>query len=165
MKKSMLLFAVLFSILGLGLSSCDKEKEDDNLPAITESSYTLVFQGLTSTEVTGEISVCNDGYFVINGLDPNGNYVTIGTSEILVGETRDLCADDVFSGPVCIDNGDLIVTLAALQSNFYAISGTATRTSERSITISGVMEEYLTGPSYPFTLEATAGLLTPINCR
>ena len=165
MNKTIMLFAILFTSLSFGLSSCD-DKDDGDLPQVEESSYTFTFQGLTSTVLTGEISVCNDGYFIINGLDPNGDYLSISMSEIFVGETRDLCTEDASTGtPVCIDNGDLLLNIATLQSNFFAVSGSATRTSDRSITVSGVAKEYLTGPDLPFTLEATAGLLTPIDCR
>ena len=43
--------------------------------------------------------------------------------------------------------------------------GTVTRTSERSITITGVDKDMGAFQDYPFTLEATTGLFVDYNCK
>ncbi len=158
----MIVFAVLFSIFSLSLSSCG-EKDGAGDPEGGESSFTFTLRGVTSTIVLGEVHICQDGYLQINGEDPTGGMVTVGLSEILIGETRYVCSDDFIE--TCVEDGGLLITAGDANSVYVAISGSATRTSKTEITASGILRDVGDMQEYPFTLTANAGLFFPYNCR
>jgi hypothetical protein len=169
MKKSILTLAILFSIFTVVLNSCSKDDKDDKDEEqdLKVSSLKFTMDGITVTEVVGEIMACPDGYFGIVANAPDGTPVAINTSKILVGETRSICtimeeADD-FSA--CVDNGGFNVGGTAFTNQYSPISGTAKRTSVNDITISGVFIKIDDLTEHAFTLEATASLISPVNCE
>lgn len=169
MKNSILKFAIIFGVLSIGLSACDKDEDDNTSDSNQEttSSYTLTIDGITATEVVGEISVCNDGYFIINGTAPDGSNIALNTSKILVDETRSICnfqlEEEAFNS--CVDDAGFNIGGTIFTHHFSPISGTATRSSTNEITITGVLMQIDDMTEHDFTLEATAGLVTPINCE
>ncbi len=164
MKLSIFTITVILSALSIVFTSCNKSDDEDQ--DFKVSSYTLIIDGITATEVVGEISVCPDGFFTIIGTAPDGTPIAINTSKILVNETRSICSikeeSDEFLA--CVDNGGFNVG-GTVSTHFYSpVSGTATRTSTNDIEISGVlMKDDLT--EHAFTLEVTASLVSPVNCE
>jgi len=165
MKKSILKIAILLSAFTVVLNSCSKDDKDEEQD-FKVSSYTLTIEGITATEVVGEIYVCPDGFFGIVGSAPDGTPISISTSKILVNETRSICSIKESSEDFidCVDNGGFNVGGMILNHNYNPVSGTATRTSVNDITISGVLlKDDVT--EHAFTLEATASLVSPVNCE
>jgi len=170
MKKSMIKIAIIFGVLSIGLSACEKDDNDDSSDQNQEpttSSYTLTIDGITATEVVGEITVCNDGYFTINGKTPDGNNMSLSTSKIMVDETRSICDFQLEEADYnnCIDNDEFNIGGTIFTHHFSPVSGTATRSSTNDITITGVLMQIDDMTEHAFTLEATAGLVTLINCE
>lgn len=165
MKKSIFTIAILLSIFSVIQTSCNKDEPND-VQDLKISVFKLTLEGVTATEVVGEISVCPDGYFNIVGKAPDGTPIAINTSKILVNETRSICSidqeyDDFLA---CVDNGGFNVGGTIFEHFYSPVSGTATRTSTNDITISGVLKkDDLT--EHAFTLEATASLVSPVNCE
>lgn len=169
MKNSILKFAIIFGVLSIGLYACDKDEDDNTSDSNqeTESSYTLIIDGITATEVVGEITVCNDGYFTINGKTPDGNNMSLSTSKILEDETRSICdfqleAEEFTS---CVDDAGFNIGGTIFTHHFSPVSGTATRTGTNDLSVSGVLMQIDDMTEHAFTLEVTAGLVTPINCE
>ena len=166
----MLKIAILFSLFSVALSACNKDENDDasdQNQETTTSSYTLIIDGVTATEVVGEISVCNDGYFFINGKTPDGNNMSLNTSKIMVDETRSICdfqleAEEFTS---CVDDGGFNIGGTIFTHHFSPVSGTATRTSTNNLSVTGVLMQIDDLTEHAFTLEATAGLVSPVNCE
>ncbi len=166
MKKSILTLAILFSIFTVVLNSCSKDDKDEEQD-LKVSSLKFTMDGITVTEVIGEIMACPDGYFGIVATAPDGTPFAINTSKILVGETRSICnimeeAQDFLD---CVDNGGFNVGGTAFTNQYSPISGTAKRTSVNDITISGVFIKIDDLTEHAFTLEATASLISPVNCE
>jgi hypothetical protein len=166
MKKSIFTIAILLSIFSVTFTSCDKD-EDDLAQDLKVSAFTLTVGGVTATEVVGEIMVCPDGYFGINGKTPDGNALAFTTGKIMVNETRSICTimqknDDFIN---CVDNGGFNIGGLFQMNHYSPISGTATRTSINDITVSGVLVNLVDLTEYAFTLEATASLVSPVNCE
>ena len=165
MNKSIYAIAILLSIFSVALTSCNKDDSDDEQD-LKKSSLKLTLEGVTSTEVVGEISVCSDGFFTINGKTPDGTPIAMSTSKILVNETRSICTinQDYDAFIECVDNGGFNFGGSAFNQFYSPVSGTAKRTSTNSIEISGVlMKSDLS--EHAFTLEATASLVLSINCE
>lgn len=166
----MLKIAIIFGVLSIGLSACEKDDDDNTsntTPEATESSYTLIIDGITVTEFVGEITVCNDGYFTINGKTPDGNNMSLSTGKIMVDETRSICDFQLEEADYnnCIDNDGFNIGGTIFTHHFSPVSGTATRTSTNALSVSGVLMQIDDMSEHAFTLEATAGLVTPINCE
>lgn len=167
MKISIFKIAFLFCVLGLVFSSCGKDdSSSDDKDPVTVSSYILSIGDIIATEVEGNISVCPDGFFIINGKAPDGTPIALNSSKILVGETRSLCTinQDYEDFELCVDNGGFNFG-GHISGHFYSpISGTATRTSTNDLTVSGILiKDDLS--QHSFTLEATASFVSPINCE
>ncbi len=163
MKKTIFTITLLISIFSVSLISCNKDDDDPQDTIIESGTYQLVFEGITATEVVGNISVCEDGYFLIAGKTPNGKSLAINMSKIATGQTLLFCTEDEIEN--CIENGGCSLSITALQNNYYSISGTATRTSEKTLTASGNLRKPASIEEIPFTLEVTAGILNPTNCE
>ncbi len=164
MKRSFFTIALILSALSLVLTSCNKSDDEDQ--DFKVSSYKLVIDGITATEVVGEISCCPDGFFTILGTAPDGTPIAINTSKIMVNETRSICSikEESEDFLACVDNGGFNVGGTILTHFYSPVSGTATRTSTNDIEISGVLiKDDLT--EHAFTLEATASLVSPVNCE
>ncbi|MBN1970527.1 MAG: hypothetical protein JW870_14265 [Candidatus Delongbacteria bacterium] len=127
------------------------------------SSLKFTIEGVTATEVVGGISVCLDGYYTIIGKAPDGSNLAIQIGKMLVGETRSICTEEEFEN--CIENGGIGLTAAALEDVYTSISGSAKRTNTNDIEVSGVARKMSDGTEHAFTLEATASLVSPINCE
>jgi hypothetical protein len=166
MKKSILNIAILLSIFSVTLSSCDKDDPPQE-PETVESSLIFTMDGITSTEVMRDITACSDGYFNFLGSAPDGSAIALSTGKILVNETRSICSIYLEEGDydACIDNAGLYVGGTAFNQLYSPLSGTATRTSVNTITISGVLVAINDLTEHAFTLEATAGLVSPVNCE
>lgn len=168
MKKHTLKLTVVLSLLTLLFTACstDDKKEEIDPEKEYVSSYKLTIEGVTATELVGEVSACNDGFFLINGKAPDGSPISLSSSKILVNETRSICSigegGDEFLA--CLDNGGFNIG-GTIFTHFYSpISGTATRTSSNELSVTGILlKDDLT--EHEFTLEATAKLVTPINCE
>ena len=171
MRKLILTLLILCSIFSLALNSCSSESElvKDEDQDFKVSTYTLTIDGVKATEFLGEIIVCPDGYFMISGKAPDGSNLSIQTSKIFVNETRAFCdarylEEDPYNN--CIENAGFSITGLFMGEIYHAASGTATRTSTNDINISGSVW-YMNDPLvvHGFTLEATASLVSPINCE
>lgn len=166
MKKSFFVFAILLSIFSVTLNSCGKDDSNEEQD-LKVSALKFTMDGITVTEVIGEIFVCPDGYFGIAGKAPDGSPIAISTSKILVNETRSICSIKQESEDFidCVDNGGFNVGGTAFMNHYTPISGTAKRTSINDITISGVLMKIDDLTEHAFTLEATASLVSPVNCE
>lgn len=170
MKNSILKIAIIFGVLSISLSACEKDDNDNSSNTdqdTTESSFTLTIDGITSTEVVGEISVCSDGYFNIIGKAPDGSNISLSTSKIMENETRSICDFQLEPADYdnCIDNQGFSIGGTIFAHHYSSISGTATRSSTNDITITGVLMQIDDISEHAFTLEATASLVSPVNCE
>jgi hypothetical protein len=166
MKKSILKIAILLSIFSVALISCDKDNSDEEQD-LKVSSLKFTMDGITVTDVIGEITACPDGYFVIVATAPDGTPLAINTSKILVDETRSICSimEEAEEFLDCVDSGGFNVGGTAFTNHYSPISGTAKRTGVNDITISGVFIKIDDLTEHAFTLEATASLISPVNCE
>lgn len=171
MKKSIFTIAILLSIFSITFISCSDDDNDDNGEGngSVASSYTLTIDGVTATEFTGEIIVCPDGYYIINGKAPDGSNLTIQSGKILVNETRSFCdarylEEEEYTA--CIEDNGFSISGLFMGEIFHSSTGTATRTSTNNIEMSGNVW-YMNDPliDHTFTLEATASFVSPINCE
>lgn len=172
MKKTIFAFTILVSIFALTLNSCNKDDKNDNdIPnqeqGTEESSLRFTMDGITTTEVMGEITACADGFFQFLGSAPDGSPLALSTGKIMVNETRSICSfyleEDDYSA--CIADAGISFG-GTVQNNYYSpLSGTATRSSTHDITISGVLVKIDDLTEHAFTLEATAGVVTTIYCE
>ncbi len=170
MRKSFFTIAILLSIFSVTFISCSDDDEGGNGGGNgSVSSYTLTIDGVTATEIIGEIIVCPDGYYTINGKAPDGSNLTIQSGKILVNETRSFCDIRYVEDAeylACIENNGFSISGLFMGEFYSSASGTATRTSTNSIEMSGAAW-YMSDPQteHTFTLEATASLVSPVNCE
>ncbi|MBD0778056.1 hypothetical protein HPE56_09645 [Maribacter sp. ANRC-HE7] len=155
----------------MAFSSCnsDNDSNNDDDQDFKVGEYTLKIDGVTATEFIGEISVCPDGYFIINGTAPDESNLTIQSSKILVGETRSFCdVRYLEEGPynTCMENDGFSVGGVFMGEVYTSAAGSATRTSTNDIIINCSVW-YMSDPlvDHSFTLEATANLVSRVNCE
>ena len=166
MKKTIFIFSFLAIIFSTILISCDNDDTDPEQD-LKVSSYTLNMDGITATELIGDIIVCPDGYFGITGKAPDGSSISISTGKILVNETRSICSVflDEADFNACIDNDGFNIGGLIFNELYSPLSGTATRSNTNDITISGVLVKIDDLSEHTFTLEATASIVSPFNCE
>jgi hypothetical protein len=170
MKKRFFVFAIFLSIFSVTLNSCDKDEKDESAqePETVESSFSFSMDGVTSTDIMDiSVSACADGFFNILGYTPDGSPISITTGKILENETRSICSVylDEEDYNACIADAGLYVGGVNNSNVFSPVSGTATRTSFNTITISGVLLALDGFTEHTFSVEATAGVVAPINCE
>ena len=146
MKKSILLFVALFSIVSITLTSCSSDDDDSSSdPAVLKGTYEIYLDGtLYKKGTNADVGITKDD---------QGNYVntiTIGTgTEIAIvvsGFTLSIGADSDL-GP----NGDAEVVITSGQELYSTTSGVLTRTSASKISFDGECTKNFIGASYTIT--------------
>lgn len=170
MKKTIFTFAISFGLFSLTLNSCNKDDKNETNQELgtVESNFSFAMDGITATDIMDiSVSACADGFFNILGYTPDGAPISITTGKILENETRSICsvylAEEDYDA--CIADAGLFVGGVTNSNVFSPVSGTATRTSLNTITISGVLLALDGFTEHTFSLEATAGVVAPINCE